>query len=385
MNQKDPAKVGLLFSKAGITSKLESSQLYGALFAIDQINERGGLDGRELTPVHYDPESEPVRYKILLEKLITEDRVNVIFGGYTSTSRKAMLRVAEKHNKLLFYPQQYEGFEFSDNIIYTGAAPNQNSVQLADFMTSKFGARIYMVGSRYIYPYESNRTMQELVLQHPSGAVIGERYLDLQATQEQFDEVVKDIRNKKPDFIFCTVIGHTVPFFYRAYAQAGLDPETMPICSLNTSEAEIAMMGAETGRGHFTSSPYFQSIDSPENSSVLKQFFQSRYGQLTVPNMNWEAAYFAMHFYANAFRAAGGDEIARILPHILGAEYLAPQGRVRIDPVNHHTGLYPRIGRADSNGQFTIVRESRDIVNPDPYMLNHTLGDWTTKLTAVGI
>jgi branched-chain amino acid transport system substrate-binding protein len=385
MNQKDPVKVGLLFSKTGITSRLESSQLYGALFAIEEINERGGLHGRELTPVHYDPESEPLRYKVLLEKLITEDRVNVIFGGYTSTSRKAMLRVAEKHNKLLFYPQQYEGFEFSDNIIYTGAAPNQNSVQLADFMTSKFGARVYMVGSRYIYPYESNRTMQELVLQHPGGAVVGERYLDLQATQEQFDDVVKDIKNKKPDFIFSTVIGHTVPFFYRAYAQAGLDPETMPICSLNTSEAEIAMMGAETGRGHFTSSPYFQSIDSPENRAVLRRFFQSRYGDLTVPSMNWEAAYFAMHFYAHAFRAVGSDEVATILPCILGAEYLAPQGRVRIDPVNHHAGLYPRIGRADSNGQFTIVRESRDRVNPDPYMLNHTLGDWTTKLTAVGI
>jgi branched-chain amino acid transport system substrate-binding protein len=384
MNQKDPVKIGLLFSRTGITSEQESSQLYGALFAIDEINAQGGLDGRELVPVNYDPESESLRYKLLLEKLITADRVNVIFGGYTSTSRKAMLPVVEKHNKLLFYPQQYEGFEFSDNIIYTGAAPNQNSVQLADFMTSNFGARVYMAGSRYIYPYESNRIMQELVRQHPGGAVVGERYLHLHATQEQFDEVVQDIKTKKPDFIFCTVIGHTVPLFYRAYAQAGLDPETMPICSLNTSEVEIAMMGADIGRGHFTSSPYFQSIDSAENRNVLQQFFRSRYGELTTPNMNWEAAYFAMHLYAQAFCAAGGDEIASILPHLFGTEFLAPQGRVRIDPVNHHACLYPRIGRADSNGQFTIVRESRHIVNPDPYMLNHTLGNWQTTLTALG-
>ena len=122
MKASDPIKIGLLFSKQGVTSQLESSQLYGALFAIDEINGLGGIAGREIIPTHYDPQSDNARYKVTLERLIIEDQVNLVFGGYTSSSRKAMLPIIEKHNKLLFYPQQYEGFEFSENIIYTQCA-----------------------------------------------------------------------------------------------------------------------------------------------------------------------------------------------------------------------------------------------------------------------
>ena len=122
----------------------------GTLLAIDEINEGGGVDGREIVPVRYDPRSDPATYSVLAERLITQDRVNVIFGCYMSSSRKAVLPVVEKWNRLLFYPTLYEGFEFSNNIIYTGAAPNQNSVQLAEFMTANFGARVYLIGSDYI-------------------------------------------------------------------------------------------------------------------------------------------------------------------------------------------------------------------------------------------
>src|ERR1700712_1583666 len=153
MMNNDPVRIGLLFSENGVTCELESSQLYGALFAIHEINAQGGLDGRELVGVRYDPQSDNANYKRLVERLIIEDKVNVIFGGYMSSSRKAMLPIIEKYNKLLVYPEQYEGFEFSNNVVYTGAAPNQNIVQLADYMANQFGHRIYMVGSRYNYPY----------------------------------------------------------------------------------------------------------------------------------------------------------------------------------------------------------------------------------------
>jgi len=369
MKSSAPIKIGLLFSKQGVTSQLESSQLYGALFAIDEINELGGVQGREITSTHYDPQSDNSRYKVLLERMIIEDHINLVFGGYTSSSRKAMLPIIEKHNKLLFYPQQYEGFEFSENIIYNGAAPNQNLMQLEKFMTSKFGARIYMIGSNYIYPYETNRNMHSLIAMNSTHQIIAERYVSIYANQNSIDEIVADIKAKQPDFVFCTLIGRSVPYFYQAYLKAGLDAAKIPISSLNTSEVEINMMGAEAAMGHYTSSPYFQSIDSPLNRKTVDRFFASRYAERAIPNMNWEASYFAMHLLAKAYRNSDSDQIEDILPNILGAEIEAPQGRVQVDHLTHHTSLYPRIGIANSDGQFTIIEDCGFRINPDPYMV----------------
>ncbi len=380
MALSDPIRVGLLSSTTGSTALLEQSQWRGACLAVEEINARGGIGGRELVALHYDPGSDPAAFRELAERLIVKDGVNTIFGGYTSTSRKAMLPVVEKHNRLLIYAQMYEGFEYSDNIIYSGASPNQNGVQLADFMTETFGARVYFVGSSYVYPYECNRTMQELLLQHPEGAILGERYLSLDATREQFDQVVADIGRKSPDWIFCTVIGETVPYLYDAYARADLDPASMPIGSLNTSETEIHAMEPGIATGHFTAAPYFQSIDTPENHRAVRHH-QARFGAHTPTDMNWEAAYYQMHMFAEAFSRAGSDELGTIMPHLLGSEFTAPQGRVRIDPVNHHMALYPRIGRVNADGQFIILRESKFAVGPDPYMTRQTLGDWVTKLS----
>lgn len=231
-----------------------------------------------------------------------------------------------------------------------------------------------MIGSRYVYPYETNRTMQSLISSHPGNAIVGERYVSLHATQEAIDEVFEDIKKKKPDFIFCTLIGNTVPYLYDAFYRDGLDPMTMPIASLNTSEAEISIMGPDAAFGHYTSSPYFQSIDSPLNRSTLERFFNSRHGERAVPNMNWEASYFGMHLLAKACRHAGSDMPRDILQCMLGNEVEAPQGRVRIDPSNHHACLYPRIGQANSSGQFTIVEDLGKRIDPDPYMVRH---DWS--------
>jgi branched-chain amino acid transport system substrate-binding protein len=329
--------------------------------------------------VRHDPQSNPARYAQLAEKLIVQDRVNVIFGCYMSSSRKAVIPVIEKWNKLLFYPTLYEGFEYSGNVVYTGAAPNQNSVQLAEFMTTNFGARVYLIGSDYIYPYESNRIMGELVMQRPGSEKLGERYVALDATEKDYRAIMDDIRDKQPDFIFSTVVGDSTASLYRAYAEAGFDPRAMPIASLTTSEAEISQMGHGVATGHFTAAPYFQSIDSAANRRCLARL-RERFGDGCVPNLCWEASYFQMHIFANAYRQAGSDGIAEILPHILGSEFDAPQGRVKIDPSNHHTCLYPRVGRVDAHGQFTIVRQATRAVYPDPYLVTHSLGDWTAKL-----
>lgn len=379
MADKDPIRVGILYSETGVTSTIGLSQLQGALLGIQEINEAGGIDGREVVAVRYDPQSTPSRYAELTERLIVQDGVNVIFGCYMSSSRKAVIPVIEKWNKLLFYPTLYEGFEYSGNVIYTGAAPNQNSVQLAEFMTSNFGARVYLIGSDYIYPYESNRIMGELVQQRQGSEKLAERYMALNATDKDYVEVMVDIRNKQPDFIFSTVVGESTAALYRAYADAGFDPKTMPIASLTTSEAEISQMERGMATGHYTSAPYFQSIQSDVNLRCLSRL-RLRFDDCSVPNLCWEASYFQMHIFANALRQAGDEGIAQLMPHILGSEFDAPQGRIKIDPANHHTCLYPRIGRVDTEGQFTIVRQATRSVYPDPYLVTHSLGDWAAKL-----
>ena len=379
MANKDPIRIGILYSETGVTSTIGLSQLQGALLGIQEINEAGGIDGREVVAVRYDPQSTPSRYAELAERLIVQDGVNVIFGCYMSSSRKAVIPVVEKWNKLLFYPTLYEGFEYSSNVMYTGAAPNQNSVQLAEFMTSNFGARVYLIGSDYIYPYESNRIMGELVQQRQGSEKLAERYMALNATAKDYSEVMADIRNKQPDFIFSTVVGESTAALYRAYADAGFDPKSMPIASLTTSEAEISQMERGMATGHYTSAPYFQSIQSDVNLRCLARLRQ-RFDGSIVPNLCWEASYFQMHIFANALRQSGDEGIAQLIPHILGSEFDAPQGRIKIDPTNHHTCLYPRIGRVNTEGQFTIVRQATRSVYPDPYMVTHSLGDWTAKL-----
>ncbi len=383
MANTEPIRVGVLFSRAGTTSRVELSQLLGTFFAIREINDGGGIDGRELVAVHYDPQCVPHHYRVLAERLVQDDRINVLFGCYMSSTRKAVMPVVEKWQRLLLYPTPYEGFEFSPNIVYTGAAPNQNSAQLAEYMTRHFGVRVYLVGSDYIYPYESNRIMSDFILEQPGGRKLAERYVRLDASERDFLPIARDIKDKQPDFVFSTVVGKGTRMLYQACADAGLDPAKIPIASLTTCEAEVSEMGTRIAAGHITAAPYFQAVDSAVNRDCLARF-RAFCGGEVEPNMCWEAAYFQVHLFARAMRQSGSDEIDRLLPCLLGSEYDAPQGRVRIDPATHHTRLYPRIGRVGADGRFVIVAESAVGVDADPYLVNHAGDEWNIHSVALG-
>jgi branched-chain amino acid transport system substrate-binding protein len=276
----------------------------------------------------------------------------------------------------------YEGFEFSPNVIYTGGTPNQHNAPLTHYMSSRFGPRVYMVGSDYIFPYESNRTMSDFILQQPGGKKLGERYVKLDAQEKDFAAIVRDIRDKQPDFVFSTVVGRSTRMFYQAYADAGLDPAKMPIASLTTSECEVAEMGSRIAEGHYTVAPYFRSIATERNQACVGRFVKI-FGDRVEPNMAWEAAYFQVHLFAKAFAQCGSDMHEVLLPHVLGSEWDAPQGRVRVDPITHHTRLHPRIGRVDASGQFTIVAQAKGGIDADPYLVSHNPGDWAQALQPV--
>lgn len=373
----DPIRIGVLYSRSGVTSGVETTQLQATVLAAEEINRAGGVSGREIELVCLDPQCQPRLYADLAEQLILEHRVRIIVGCYMSSTRKAVIPIVERHNALLFYATPYEGFEYSRNVIYTGAAPNQNTLPLAGFMLTQFGSRVSMIGSDYVCPYESNRVMSDLILER-GGEKVDETYLSLDAPWESYLEVAKRIKQRSPDFIFSTVVGEGIPHLYRAFAQVGLDPYRMPIASHMTSEAEIAVMGNDLAQGHITSAAYFQSIDTAENLAALARY-QARFGDDQPTNMCWEAAYFQMHLLADAIRRVGAEDPTLLLRVLPGLEFEAPQGRVRIDEHNNHTYLHPLIGRANAQGRFDIIGRAPGRVKADPYVVSHITPEWTAQ------
>lgn len=362
-----PWKVGVLFSNSGYMAIIERTQLQGTLTAIEEINAAGGIGGRPLQPVIHDPASEPAGFARCARRMMMQDQVQSIFGCYTSSSRKAVLPVVERLNGLLWYPTVYEGFEFSPNVIYTGAAPNQTSVVLCQYLMPRFGTRFFFIGSDYVYPRESNRIMRELVIEN-GGSVVGERYVPLWAGRRDFKAVMAEIRHASPDVIFSTVVGDSTTYLYQSYAELGLDPAVMPIASLTTTEAEIAAMGPDVGAGHITAAPYFASLRSEANDSFVSRM-QARHGSDVNCNMCFEAAYFQVHMFARALAEANSTDTEALRPLVMRTAFEAPQGRVAVNPVTGHTDLWARIGRANRLGQFDVLFQSHGALRADPYMV----------------
>ncbi len=365
----EPWRVGVLFSHSGFMAVIEDTQLRGTLTAIDEINDTGGINGRPIEPVIHDPGSETAAFGRHAKRMMVEDGISTIFGCYTSSSRKSVLPVVERLNGLLWYPTLYEGFEFSPNIIYTGAGPNQNSVELCRYLMEKFGNRFYFIGSDYVYPKVSNKIMWEFVRTN-GGEVVGEKYVSLRARRDDFIHVMCDIHETQPDVIFSTVVGDATSMLYQAYADSGFDPKVMPIASLTTTEAEISNMGFDVGEGHITAAPYFDGLEG-KSSSVFAARYKKRYGADEPTNMCLEAAYFQVHMFAKALEKTNSLDTNLLRPTVLGSEFEAPQGKISINQGCSHADLWTRIGKANRAGRFDILYESKSRVSADPYLIGY--------------
>lgn len=364
----EPWRVGVLFSQSGVMAVIEETQLRATLLAIDEINGAGGINGRELVPVIYDPQSDPQNYALCAKRLIIDDDVTHIFGCYTSSSRKSVVPVVERMNGLLWYPTLYEGFEFSPNVIYTGATPNQNSLTLCSYLVETYGCRFYFVGSDYVYPRESNRIMRELLKKKRGCVVSGETYLNLRAKPHDFRPLMRQIKNAGADVIFSTVVGDSTVYLYQAFAEMGLDPRVTPIASLTTTESEVQAMGFDVAAGHVTAASYFQSVVSEQNEGFVRRY-KARYGEGASTNMCAEAAYFQVHLFANTLSRTNSMDTDIVHQMVQGSDFEAPQGRIAVSSTNGHTDLWSRIGRVNRNGQFEIVRQSTVPVAADPFLI----------------
>jgi len=361
--------VGLLFSRSGPMAIPSSQHIRGATLAIEEINAAGGVLGRPLVAVEYDTRSDPALYRRYADRLLTEDAVSVMVGCCTSLSRKAVLPAIERRNGLLWYPDLYEGFEFSPNVIYTGAATNQNSVPLARHLFRGGARRFVLLGSDYVYPREANRVMRDLV-ERQGGTVLDEIYLPMAARDDAFDRLVDRVKALRPDAVFSTVVGDGIGRFLMRYADAGIDPADIPVASHNVTEAELIAIGRPECAGHITAAPYFSSIDTPANQAFTEAF-RRRFGATTPISQYAASGYTAMRLFAAALALAGGMDTQRIIRCARGLELEAPHGPVTIDPENNHTWLTPRVGVWNGEDAFDIVWEAAQPVQPDPWLVSY--------------
>ncbi|MGE0006100.1 MAG: transporter substrate-binding domain-containing protein [Parvibaculaceae bacterium] len=359
-------RIGILFSRSGVASVTGTEHFFGTALAIEEINAKGGVLGRQIEPVAYDPGGRPELYSSYARKLLREDEINVIFGCSMSGSRKAVLPFIERYNGLLWYPSIYEGFEFSENVLYTGSTLNQITFALADFILQRYGKRIFFAGSDYIYPRESNRVMRDLI-ECKGGEVAGEHYVPLDADDATLRKLMREIEKADADAVFSTVIGRGARTLYGLYADAGIDRGRHPIASLTLAEGEIRVIGPDRCTGHVLAAPYLAAVESDENRRFVRAL-KARFGEEAMATMWSQTAYSQIHLFARALEQTGTLDTQKLSQAALGVDYLSPEGRMCFDPENRHVWSTPRIGVARADGQFEIAWQSKVQIRPDPYL-----------------
>jgi urea transport system substrate-binding protein len=376
-----PIRVGVLHSLSGTMAISEKSVVDGTLLAIEEINQKGGLLGRPVEAVVADGRSDPATFAREAERLLTEEKVCTVFGCWTSASRKTVKPVFEKHDHLLIYPVQYEGLEASPNIVYTGAAPNQQIIPAVRWARAFLHQpkRFFLVGSDYVFPHTANAILRD-ELAELGGEVVGEEYLPLGSLDVA--GVVQKIVQSKPDVILNAINGDSNVAFFRALRKAGLTPDRVPTISFSITEEELSNLGARDAAGDYAVWSYFQSINRPQNHAFVRRM-QARYGAQRVTSDPVEAAYVGVYLWSQAVRKAGRDEAAAIRQAIKGQTFDAPEGAVRIDADNQHTWKTVRIGRVSDDGRFQVVYSSENPIRPEPYPPSRSRAEWDAFLAGL--
>ncbi|MCC1497208.1 urea ABC transporter substrate-binding protein [Alcanivorax sp. 1008] len=362
----DTVTVGILHSITGTMSISEIGSVQAEKLAIKQINEAGGVLGRQIKYVQEDGASDWPTFAEKSRKLLRQDKVAAVFGCWTSASRKAVLPVFEQLNGMLYYPTFYEGLEQSPNVIYTGQEATQQILAAIDWAVKEKGAKsFYLLGSDYIWPRTSNKIARKHI-EKLGLTVSGEEYYPLGHTQ--FNSVINKIKLKKPDVIFAIVVGGSNVAFYKQLQAAGIDPtkEKPMVLTISVTEDEIRGIGGENVEGIYASMKYFQSLDN-ENNKAFVAAFKKEYGDDMVIGDVTQAAYLGPWLWKMAVEKAGSFDIDKIREVSPGIEFTgAPEGYVRIHE-NHHLWSKGRIGLAMADGQYKLVHETEELMEPDPF------------------
>ena len=364
----ETVKVGLLHSLSGTMSISETAVRDAELLAISEINQNGGVLGKQIEPVQADGASEPQVFAQKARELLQDEKVVTVFGCWTSASRKAVKPIFEELYGLLWYPVQYEGMEASPNIMYMGASPNQQIVPAVDYCAQNIGKRMFLIGSDYVFPRTANKIIKAQITEL-NGECVGEEYLPMGATN--FNEVVSKILAAKPDVILNSLNGDSNVSFFAALAKAGITSKTIPVMSFSIAEEEVAKMDLANLAGHLVSWNYYETTQTPRNEKFVSDY-KEQYGEDRMTGDPIEAAYIAVYMWAAACEKAGGFEVEAVRVASKGLSFTAPEGTVTIDGGNQHLYKQVRIGKINDKGLIDEVWSTPSAVKPDPYLSTYS-------------
>ncbi|MEE3716024.1 transporter substrate-binding protein [Tumidithrix elongata RA019] len=355
-------QVGILHSLSGDMAVRESPLKDAALMAIAEINQAGGVLGKIIEPRVVNGGSYTSQFTFQVKKLLTETPITTIFGGWTSTERKAVLSILEEHNAQLWYPLHYEGLECSPHIFYTGVCPNQQVQPAVSWLLQNQGLRIYLLGSDSVYSRTVNKIIQAQLKQQ--GATLLKKS---HVTKEDLDfsDRIEQIKQLQPDAVISTLLAENSREFYQQYHEAGITAEMIPIVSFCLTEMELQTIPPAAIVGHYASWNYFQTLETPQNQAFI-QNFQARYGEDRVVNAAVQSAYAQIYLWKQAVETAQSFDVLSVRQAAYGQTYLAPSGTIQIVP-NQHIRSDCHIGKVRSDGQFQIVH-TVNAIPPLPWL-----------------
>ncbi len=369
----DPIRVGILHSLSGTMAISETTLKDVMLMLIEEQNEAGGLLGRPLEAVVVDPASDWPLFAEKARELIEQEEVDVVFGCWTSVSRKSVLPVFEELNGLLFYPVQYEGEESSRNVFYTGAAPNQQAIPAVEYLMSDEGGgaeRWVLLGTDYVYPRTTNRILRAFLNANGvSDDDIMETYTPFGHSDWQtiVAEVQEFASQGLPTAVVSTINGDANVPFYKELANQGISAEDIPVVAFSVGEEELAGLDTEPLVGHLAAWNYFMSVDTPENEAFIAGWHDFIGDDARVTNDPMEAHYIGFNMWVQAVEQAGSTEVDAVRQAMYGQTVPNLTGGVAVMNTNHHLSKPVLIGEILEDGQFDVVWETDDVVVGDAW------------------
>ncbi|HEX9721382.1 MAG TPA: urea ABC transporter substrate-binding protein [Ramlibacter sp.] len=376
---KDPIKVGVLHSLSGTMAISETALKNTALMTFEQINAAGGIMGRPIEPVVVDPASNWPLFAEKARQLITQEKVAAVFGCWTSVSRKSVLPVFEELNGLLFYPVQYEGEELSQNVYYTGAAPNQQAIPAVEYLMSEDGGsakRWFLLGTDYVYPRTTNKILRAFL----KSKGVAEKDIEEIYTpfgHSDYQTIVANIKKFSAGgktAVVSTINGDSNVPFYKELGNQGLKATDVPVVAFSVGEEELRGIDTKPLVGHLAAWNYFMSLKNPQNTQFIDMYkgWAKKNG---VPNLDtvvtndpMEATYVGIHMWKQAVEKAKSIEVDKVRPAMAGQTFKAPCGfTLTMDKTNHHLHKPVYIGEVTATGQFNVVWKTKGPIRAQPW------------------
>ena len=376
---RSPIKVGVLHSLSGTMAISETALKNTVLMTIEEINAAGGVMGRPLEAVVVDPASNWPLFAEKARQLISQDKVAVTFGCWTSVSRKSVLPVFEELNGLLFYPVQYEGEELSRNVFYTGAAPNQQAIPAVEYLMSDEGGgakRWVLLGTDYVYPRTTNKILRAFL------GSKGVQDKDIDEVYTPFGHVdyqtivanLKRFAAGGPTAVVSTINGDSNVPFYKELGNQGIKATDVPVVAFSVGEEELRGVDTKPLVGHLAAWNYFMSVKNPQNEKFISMY-KDWAVRNKVPNASsavtndpMEATYVGIHMWKQAVEQAKSIEVDKVRPAVAGQSFDAPSGfTLTMDKTNHHLHKPVMIGEVQADGQFSVVYQTKAPIRAQPW------------------